>query len=290
MFDLSDVAASRAAMAAFVARVPQRVPDDVVVDEVTVPRPDGGAVPVRRFRPPPGNGAGGALVWCHGGGFVMGSPGQDDAFGGAVAGKLGIVVLAPGYRLAPEDPHPAAVDDVATVVSSLVSGGRAGVDPARVALGGQSAGGGIAASVALRARDAGWPLALQVLVEPELDHRLATPSMLAGTKTVMWTLDDARHSWAMYLAGATPSADASPSLAEDLAGLAPAYVRTNELDPLRDEGLAHARRLLEASVPIELHHLAGTYHGFNVVASASVTRRTRTELLEVLHRHLVARG
>jgi acetyl esterase/lipase len=166
-----------------------------------------------------------------------------------------------------------------------------GIDTARVAVGGQSAGGGLSAAVALMARDRGGPpICFQFLGIPELDHRLDTPSMRAFVDTPMWNRPSAVMSWRNYL-GENPgevSPYASPAVATDLSGLPPAYVTAMEFDPLRDEDVVYALRMLQAGVSVELHTFPGTFHGSAVMPSAAVSRRAMTELIVALRRGLGA--
>jgi acetyl esterase/lipase len=164
------------------------------------------------------------------------------------------------------------------------------VDPARIAVAGQSAGGGLAAATALLARDRGGPaLRFQLLEIPELDDRLDTPSMRAFTDTPLWNRPNAEWSWRHYLGPdhvAETSAYAAPARARDLAGLPPAYVSTMEFDPLRDEGITYALRLLQAGVQVELHSHPGTFHGSALIAGAEVSQRGAREVVEALRRAL----
>jgi acetyl esterase len=284
VLDLADVAAARGELAAFLALTPQQLPAGVRVWADVAARPGGGTVPVRIYRHGATTTTTGALLWFHGGGFVLGAPDMDDAFCGAIAAKLGLIVISVDYRLAPEHPYPAAVDDCSSALRWLVKQAeRLDVDPARIAVGGQSAGGGLAAATALRARADGHPdVAAQLLIEPVLDVRLATPSMRDGVETPIWNLSRAQQSWRLYLGGREPTPYASPALADDLRGLPPCYLRTNELDSLRDEGIEYARRLLHAGVSVELHSLPGTFHGFGAIGTAAISRRARSEVIEVL--------
>ncbi len=161
----------------------------------------------------------------------------------------------------------------------------------RLAVGGVSAGGGLAAAVALLARDRGGPaLAMQVLQIPILDDRLDTPSMRAFTDTPLWNRPTAELSWRYYLGdhlggrrvGIAPYA--APARAEDLTGLPAAYVMTAQYDPLRDEGADYARRLADAGVPTEVHQFPGAFHGFRLVAGAAVARRATAEFCDVVRR------
>ncbi len=135
------------------------------------------------------------------------------------------------------------------------------------------------------ARDRGGPgLCFQSLDIPVLDDRLETPSMLAGDRTPMWSRPQAEKSWEYYLGGAEADQYAAPMRAESVAGLPPAYVVVAELDPLRDEGIAYASRLLQAGVSVELHCVPGAFHGMAIVQSAPVVQRMRDELHAVLRK------
>ncbi|MDF2704454.1 MAG: lipase/esterase, partial [Nonomuraea muscovyensis] len=166
--------------------------------------------------------------------------------------------------------------------------GDLGVDPGRIAVGGDSAGGNLSTALALLTRDRGGPpLRFQCLDVPVTDDRLTTPSMLAFTDTPMWNRPMAVLSWRYYLgeaAGATPYA--APIRATDLTGLPPAYVSVCEFDPLRDEGIAYAQRLVQAGVPTELHLYPGTFHGAALVADVAVTRRMNADMVDALRRAL----
>jgi acetyl esterase/lipase len=196
-------------------------------------------------------------VFFHGGGWVLGSLDTHDGLCRALANRARCRVAAVHYRLAPEHPFPAAVDDAWAVTGAAFD--RAPV----VAVAGDSAGGNLAAVMALRARDAGLPLAAQVLVYPVLDHRFDTRSYVDNAEGFGLTLDGMRWYWDRYLAGADGShPDASPLRASSFAGVAPALVVVCEHDTLRDEGRAYAERLRQAGVPVELSEYAGMIHGF----------------------------
>ena len=204
--------------------------------------------------------------------------------------RLGVRVALVEYRLAPENPFPAGLDDCYAALCWLHDEAAAlGVDRDRIAVGGQSAGGGLAAATVLLARDRGRPaVCFQYLDIPELDHRLDTPSMRAFVDTPMWSRAQAEASWRDYLGSyaAAVSPYASPAIAPDLRRLPPAYVTTMEFDPLRDEGIAYALRMLQAGVSVELHNFPGTFHGSMIAISAAVSRRAHAELLVALARGL----
>jgi acetyl esterase len=215
-----------------------------------------GDIPVRIYRPA---GAGpGAFVYLHGGGWVIGSLESHDRLCRTLAARSGVTVVAVEYRLAPEHRYPAAVEDAWTATTWTAE------RFAPLVVGGDSAGGHLAAVVALRARDRGLRLALQVLLYPATNHAFDTPSYRehgTGTHLSEATL---RWFWCQFLGdeqrGAEP--EASPLRAPHLAGVAPALVLTAECDPLRDEGEAYARRLLDAGVPVTLTRYEGQIHGF----------------------------
>jgi acetyl esterase/lipase len=230
-----------------------------------------------------------AVLDIHGGGFAVGTVALDDGPNADIVRATGAVVVSVDYRLAPEHPYPAAAEDCYAALRWLVEhADELGVDPRRIAVLGDSAGGGLAATTALLARDRGGPaVALQVLIEPELDDRLDTPSMLAGADTVGWNSAQAVLSWRYYLGDEPADAYAAPARMADLAGLPPTYLTVNELDCLRDEGLEYARRLLAAGVSTELHCWPGTFHGFaTLVPTAAVARRATATLHDALRRGL----
>jgi len=289
--DLGDVASARAAITELVTPLNEGVDTaGVTISDHDVTTPDG-TVAVRVYAPAgPDDTQRPALLDLHGGGFVVGSIEMEHAFATQVARELGAVVVTPEYRLAPEDPFPAGVEDCYTTLRWMVDNASTlALDIERIAVGGQSAGGGLAAAVALLARDRGGPsLCFQFLGIPELDHRLATVSMRTFVDTPLWHRPNAELSWEYYLGTDVGSVSpyASPAVATDLTGLPPAYITTMEFDPLRDEGITYALRLLEAGVTVELHSFPGTFHGSTLIPTADVSRRAHHELLTALRRGL----
>ena len=257
--------------------------DDVVLTEETVPAIGSGpAVRVLVASPPPGVARPlPALLVLHGGGFVMGAADMTAPQIVHLCAELRALVVAVDYRLAPEHPYPAALDDCAAGLAWLTD--RTDVDRDRVGVYGMSAGGGLAAALTLLVRDRGGPeLCFQLLDAPEVDDRLDTPSMHTFTDTPLWSRPDAELSWRHYLAGTDPDVYAAPARATDLTDLPPAYLSVYENDPLRDEGLAYAAQLLRAGVSVELHLFPGTFHRSVVVADAAVSRRQAAETLRAL--------
>jgi acetyl esterase/lipase len=261
--------------------------------DVLAPGPAGAPqVPVRIYTPrAAAREPRGCVFEIHGGGFLMGSIEMMDAWCQVTAAALAAVVVSVEYRLAPEHPFPAGLEDCyAALCWTAQHATDLGVDAARIAIAGQSAGGGLAAGTALLARDRGFPaLCFQLLEIPELDDRLDTPSMLAFTDTPLWNRPNAVWSWKHYLGpnhAGEVSSYAAPARAKDLTGLPPAYVSTMEFDPLRDEGILYALRLLQAGVPVELHNFPGTFHGSGMIANADVSQRGAREAMDALRRAL----
>jgi acetyl esterase/lipase len=292
--DHESLLAARSALAELGNVLPTYEPvHPVGIRDTTVPGPsDAPEVPVRVYSPGQRTDAGPGLLYIHGGGFVMGDLDMFDAQLVRLADELGIVIVSVDYRLAPEHPFPAPVEDCYAALTWVeAKAAELGIDPARIGVAGESAGGGLAAAVALLARDRGGPaLCFQYLGIPELDDRLDTPSMTAYTDTPVWNRPNAVFSWTSYLGttpgGADVSPYAAPARAADLAGLPPAFVTTCQFDPLRDEGIRYAQRLAHAGVPTELRHYPGTFHGSGLVETAEISRRMFADEADALRRGL----
>ncbi len=281
--ELTDPVAARANYAKAAAARPAPDLADLEVEDRMVPAdPD---VVVRIYRP---RQAQGAIVWLHGGGFVMGDLDTEHLWAARLADGSGAVVISVGYRRAPEHRFPAALDDVYAVLSwADEHAAELGIDAGRIAVGGHSAGGGLAAAVALRARDEqGPPIRFQLLNEPELDDRQETWSARNFTDTPWINRDVVTASWRYYLGTAVASPYAAPARATDLSGLPPAYIATAEFDPNRDEDMGYALRLLQAGVSVDLHQWPGTFHGSQAILSAEVSQRQLAELAAALRRGL----
>jgi acetyl esterase len=228
----------------------------------------GGPIPVRVYRPAgvPAGTALPVLVYYHGGGWVIGDLDTHDVQCRQITAEAGITVVAVDYRLAPEHKFPAAVDDAWAATRWVVARARElGVDPGRLAVAGDSAGGNLAAVVALMARDAGGPaIRLQVLIYPVTDVGAESKSYSDFAEGYMLTRDGMRWFTNHYLKAPSDAQDwrVSPLRATSLAGLPPALVITAGFDPLRDEGAAFARRLTEAGGQVDYVNYGGMIHGF----------------------------
>ena len=253
-------------------------------------RPGAPDIPVRIYRPKYGSLPLGALVFFHGGGFALGTLDSEHNRCAYLAKEAECVVVSVDYRLAPEHKFPAGFNDCFDAVVCVAEQARdLDVVPGRLAVGGASAGGALAAGVALRARDEGKPfLSFQLLIYPVLDMRMKTSSMEEFTDAPTWNAVNNRVMWNCYIAGEDHSMQyASPALAENLEGLPPAMITAAEVDCLRDEAIEYALSLSRAAVPVELHTYPGTFHGFDLAAPhADISQRTLADQARALGKAL----
>jgi acetyl esterase/lipase len=261
----------------------------------SAPAAAGHEIPIRVYLPRGTTSPRGALVHFHGGAFVMGDLDLSAPGVGRIADRANIVVVDVDYRLAPEHPFPVGFDDCyAALEWTAANHAELGIDRARIAVGGESAGGALAAAVVLAARDRGGPpVAFQLLMYPVIDDRLVTASVRTMTDTPVWNAPSAVHMWNHYLGPAETRGDVSPyaapwraiDTARGLADLPPTYLLACEHDPLRDEDLAYAQALVAAGVSVDFRLIAGTFHGFDGFPTA-ISKRTSLEMIDVL-RHAV---
>lgn len=235
-----------------------------------------------------GSSPGAAVLYLHGGGMILGSIDQFEATLARYVSASGVPMLAVEYRLAPEHPYPAAVEDCFAGLRWLAdNAGRFDIDPARIAVMGDSGGGGLAAAVAIVARDRGGPsVSRQILLCPMLDDRTVTPDPQIAP-FALWTYDDNRTGWSALLGdsagGPDVPASAAPARVTDAAGLPPAYIEIGQLDIFRDEALEFARLLSRAGVDVEFHLHPGVPHQFETIApDAAVARRAIADRHRVL--------
>lgn len=278
------------------SRSPHESESRVEIHRAMVPGlADAPDVPVRVHLPARRNDMAPGLLYIHGGGFVMSDLELYYSTVLRAADELGTVVVAVEYRLAPEHPFPAPLEDCYAALTWMAQdAAELGIDPARVGVIGESAGGGLAAGVTLLARDRGGPqLCFQLLEVPELDDRMNTPSMRARhDDSRLWDQSSLVFGWRCYL-GTEPgsagvSSYAAPGRAEDLSELPPAFVAACQFDPLRDEAIAYAQKLMLAGIPTELHCYPGTFHDSSMIEHAAVSRRMRADQMAALRRGLMA--
>jgi len=269
LLDLTDIPTARLTLEGFMAAMAAQAPEfpGVEVEDHWAPGADGDPdVMVRVYRPSDLEAGAPALYWIHGGGMVMGDVATNDTDCKGWATDMRCVVASVEYRLAPEHPHPAPIEDCFAGLKWLVSNaGSLGVDADRIAIGGASAGGGLAAALALVARDRGVGIIFQQLICPMLDDRNITRSSHWVHHPKVWNRKANIIGWSSLLGKPAGSDDvspyASPARAEDLSGLAPAFIIIGDLDLFVDESIEYAQRLAAAGVPTELHILPGAVHG-----------------------------
>ena len=294
--NLNEIPKARAAMKKMVTAMLANLPavEDATSQDQLVPGAKGDPdVRVRVYRPADQPSKIPALYWIHGGGYVMGDIEQDDRLMKQLVKRIGCVAVSVDYRLAPEHPFPAPVEDCYAGLKWLFANAdELGVEPARIAIGGASGGGGLAAGLALLARDRGEvQVAFQLLIYPMIDDRNATPASYAITDPRMWNRESNLLGWKAYLGRDGGGADVSPyaaaTRATDLTNLPPAYIPVGALDLFVDENIEYAQRLIQAGVPTELHVYPGAFHGFDLFApSATVSKQFKADRDDALKRAL----
>jgi triacylglycerol lipase len=274
------------------ATIPERATagsPGATASERIIPGGDGQPMSVFIYRPAELPSPAAAILQIHGGGYILGSAAMNDASNAALANTLRCVVVAVEYRLAPEAVHPGPVEDCYAALTWLANeAAELGIDPYRIAVHGESAGGGLAAALAHLTRDCGGPaICHQHLISPMLDDRTGNNAdMHPHTGEYVWTREANSFGWRCLL-GYEPGAQgvsphAAAARAEDLNGLPPTYISVGALDLFFDEDLEYARRLSRAGVPIELHVWPGAYHGFEANAGAQITRAAGVSSINAL--------
>jgi acetyl esterase/lipase len=294
--DLNDIPVARTKMNKMVTALLAGMPpvEGVTSQDQFAPGAQGApAVRVRVYRPDDQTTELPALLWIHGGGYVMGDIEQDDRLMKQTVKRIGCVAVSVDYRLAPEHPFPAPVEDCYAALKWLFAHtDEFGVEPSRIAIGGASGGGGLTAGLALMARDRGEvPVAFQLLIYPMIDDRNVTPASYAITDPRMWNRESNRLGWKAYLGRDGGGVDVSPyaaaARATDLTKLPPAYIPVGALDLFVDENIEYAQRLIQAGVPTELHVYPGAFHGFDLFApSAKVSKQFKADRDNALKRAL----
>ena len=284
--------AIREGMEQMTAMAPEPQDSGVEWREERITAPDGHDLLVRVYRPADAHGTLPAILHIHGGGYVMGSVRTNHLSNIELALSASALVVSVDYRLAPETVAPGAVEDCYAALRWLHDGAaQLGVDPKRIAIRGESAGGGLAAALALLARDRGGPaIAHQNLIYPMLDDRTCITRQPEHLGAFVWTPQANVFGWRSLLGKEPGSADvspyAAPARAESLAGLPPAFICVGALDLFLVEDMDYARRLIEAGVAAELHVYPGAYHGFDVTPDAAPVRQMKRDAVTALRKAL----
>jgi len=268
---------------------------DLIIENVFIVQPEvNQKLRLRIYRPRSGNKPMPALLWFHGGGYVIGIPEMDDKKCIEFARRLGIVVISVDYRLAPQHPFPAALEDGWAALNwVVVESGKLGIDTKRIAVGGGSAGGGLAAALAQLAHDRQKVRPVfQLLVYPMLDDRTAARFDLKGKKFLIWPQESNQFGWESYLCQPcgehTAPIYAVPARRENLSGLPPAWIGVGSMDLFHDEVAAYARKLTECGVECELVVVPGAFHGFDAFnPQIPIVREFRESQIDALKKHLL---
>lgn len=287
ILDIADVSGARETVRRFgealAAQGAERPVDSNVIEtnEVVPATAERPAIPVRIYRHRAGPAPAPLVMNFHAGGFVLGDLESEHLRCLTLCRDTGATVIGVAYRLAPEHVFPAGVEDCyAALVWAVANAQTIGLDIARIAVGGGSAGGALSAAVCLMARDRQGPeIAAQLLLYPVIDDACDTQSLRAADDCYIWNRRNCIDMWDRYLGGdrGPAPAYAAPARAKDLTGLPPALVVTCEHDPLRDEGLSYAMRLMNAGVPVELHNYRGTVHAFDLLVPSALAEQALAE-------------
>jgi acetyl esterase/lipase len=257
-------------------------------EKVIIPGRDGAPeVPAYLYDPAGRERPGGAVLWIHGGGLIVGGPWLSHGICNRIAEELGVLVVSVDYRLAPEDPYPAGPEDCFTSLAWLHDHAEEfGIDPTRIAVGGDSAGGGLTAVVSQMAQDRGVPVAFQALIYPMLDDRTALTDRGEDVGRLVWTAQNHADAWGMFLEHPVteeePRPYASAARRENLAGQPPAWIGVGEIDLFHDEAVEYAARLQAAGVPVELLTVPGMFHAADAMGFVPSMRAFRDSMIEAL--------
>jgi len=295
-FNLEDIPAARKVWMAYFESVTKGVSDieGVTMEIKKIPGPQNAPdVGVRIYRPKGLSGALPALLWMHGGGYIFGSAAQDDLLAKHFAKSLECVVVSVDYRLAPETSFPGPLEDCYASLKWLYDNySTIGVDQSRIAIGGASAGGGLAAGLALLIRDrAEICVIFQLLIFPMIDDKNVSLPSESNRDTFIWSRGNNLVGWRSYLGREPGGDDVSPYAAairaKDLSGLPHTYLMVGGVDLFLTESIVYGQRLMSAEVPVELHVYPGAYHGFYSTApTAEISRRFVAERDSILKRAL----
>ena len=287
---IPDIVQRRAIVSQMLAAMEVPPNPNVASEDRMVPGPEGAPdVKVRVYRPVDATGTLPGIYFIHGGGMILGDIDGEDPVSSMICEHVDAVVVSVEYRLAPEHPHPAPVEDCyAGLVWMARSAAELRFDPDRLAVYGGSAGGGLTIAVSMLARDRGFPaVRFQMPIYPMIDDRNETPSSHEITDIGLWDRAGNIEAWKWYLGDGKPDQYAAPARAEDLAGLPPTFIDVGTVDLFRDEDIAFATRLMQAGVPTELVVNPGAYHAAEVFApDAPLSQRIWARRIEALRRAL----
>jgi acetyl esterase len=249
-------------------RQPTEVDESLSLTDETIVGPDDNPVPLRIYRPRASNETLPVLLWIHGGGYIFGSYEDNDPLCMQIVQEANCVVVSVDYRLAPEHPYPAPIEDCYAALKWIADhADQLNVDRQRIGVAGASAGGGLTAALTLLARDRNYPsLCFQMPLYPMIDDRNNTPSTNEVKEGFVWNQKTNEAGWRMYLGGLYGTenipAYAAPARADDYRNLPYTYTCVGQLDPFRDETLTYVTKLAQAGVDVEFHLYPGAYHGF----------------------------
>jgi acetyl esterase/lipase len=275
-----------------------KIPKTVLISNIFIPAGSGQTkIRLRVYKPKMATTPTPILIWMHGGGYVVGKPEQDDGCCSYYAQELGITVFAVQYRYAPEYPFPTGLEDCYAALKSVVSQARdLGIDPNRIAVGGASAGGGLAAALVQLIHDRQeFKVAFQLLVYPMLDDRTVLRTEIDDSQNVTWTQKSNRFGWESYLGTAcgekTTPEYAVPARREDLSGLPPAWIGVGSLDVFYDEDVVYSKRLQASGTETELVVVEGAFHGFDVFdPRILLVQDFRNSQLDAFRKHLLSQA
>lgn len=287
---IPDIVQRRLAVSGMLAALEAPPNPNVSIEERTAPGPEGAPdITLRIYRPVSANGPLPCVYYIHGGGMILGTAEGEDPSASRICEHVNAVVISVEYRLAPEHPHPAPVEDCyAGLVWTAKNADELGIDPSRLALYGASAGGGLVIATALLARDRGFPtVTFQMPIYPMIDDRNETASSHEITDIGIWDRDGNIEAWRWYLGAAPADEYAAPSRAQDLTGLPPTFIDVGTVDMFRDEDIAFAQRLMQAGIPTELHTSVGAFHASETFApDAALSQRIWGLRIDALRRAL----
>ena len=287
---VADIVERRAAALQLLAALEVPPNPNVVSADRAIPGPQGAPdIMVRVYRPVDATGTLPGIYFIHGGGMVLGNMDGEDPVASTICERVDAVVVSVEYRLAPEHPYPAPVEDCYAGLAWMArNAAELGFDPDRLAVYGGSAGGGLTIATSMLARDRGFPaLRFQMPIYPMIDDRNETPSSHEITDIGIWDRSANIEAWQWYLGNGEPDQYAAPARAEDLAGLPATFIDVGTVDLFRDEDIAFATRLMQAGVPTELHVNPGAYHAAEMLAPESaLSERIWTRRIEALRRAL----